>query len=90
LSAQITGAAGPSGAAIFIAPDHPDYPPTWLTRHYGVLCVGWPGITPKTFPVGEPLRCRYRVWVHRGLAGAAELGRAYAAYQAMTDVKWEP
>ena len=28
---------GISGAALFVPPDHPDYPPTWLTRHYGSL-----------------------------------------------------
>ena len=49
LSARFAGHAQPSGAAIFVAPDHPDYPPEWLTRHYGVLCLGWPGVKPKTF-----------------------------------------
>jgi hypothetical protein len=90
LSAQFTGVPRPSGAAILIAPDHPDFPPTWLTRHYGVLCVGWPGVTPKRFPVGEPIRCRYRVWVHRDLANGAELAGAYAALRAGDDVRWEP
>jgi len=28
----------------YIHPSHPDFPPTWLTRHYGCLCVGWPGV----------------------------------------------
>ena len=65
LSAQWTGSQTTSGAAIFIAPDHPDYPPTWLTRHYGVLCVGWPGVDGKTFKAGEPIHCRYLVWIHR-------------------------
>ncbi len=35
------GAGKPSGAAIFVVPSHPDFPPMWLTRHYGVLCLGW-------------------------------------------------
>ena len=89
LSAQFADTPQPSGAAIFIAPDHPDYPPTWLTRHYGVLCVGWPGVTPKTFAVGEPIRCGYRVWIHRGMAGVKDLGRAYEVFKAGKGARWE-
>ena len=74
-------AKGPAGAAIFIAPSHPDFPPMWLTRHYGVLCVGWPGIEPRTFAPGEAIRCAYRVWIHRGLASGADLERAFATYR---------
>ncbi len=44
-----TSPSTPSGAALFISPEHPDYPPTWLTRHYGPLCIGWPGVRDKTF-----------------------------------------
>lgn len=82
LSATFAGAARPSGAALFIAPDHPDYPPTWLTRHYGVLCVGWPGVDGQTFPAGQPVTCRYRVWVHRGMGDATALNEAYERYTA--------
>ncbi|MBM3881560.1 MAG: hypothetical protein FJ387_17855 [Verrucomicrobia bacterium] len=81
LTAQFAGPSQPSGAAIFIAPDHPDYPPMWLTRHYGVLCVGWPGTTPQTLPPGQPIRTRYRVWIHRGAAHAASLEQAYESYR---------
>jgi len=70
-----------SGAAIFVHPSHPDFPPQWLTRHYGVLCLGWPGVKPATFRPGEPIRCRYRVWIHRGRVGGAQLERACEAYQ---------
>jgi hypothetical protein len=88
LSATFPGAPAASGAAIFIAPDHPDYPPMWLTRHYGVLCVGWPGTEAKQFPAGEPFRCRYRVWMHRGAAGKAVLESNYAAYLAGQKAHW--
>lgn len=71
-----------SGAAIFVHPSHPDFPPQWLTRHYGVLCLGWPGVKPATFPAGEVIRCRYRVWIHRGPASAEQLSRAYEEYKA--------
>lgn len=83
LAADPGGEAGPrrtSGAAVLIGPDHPDYPPTWLTRHYGVLCVGWPGVDGRQFAPGEAIRCRYRIWVHRGQPTAEQFGRAYDRY----------
>ena len=80
LSARFEKAAG--GAAIFIAPDHPDYPPTWLTRHYGVLCVGWPGVKAGTLPPDQPVTCRYRVWLHRGTANQGQLQEEYDRYVA--------
>ena len=70
-----------SGAAIFVARDHPDYPPEWLTRHYGVLCLGWPGVNGKTFQPGESIRCRYRVWIHRGAPDVKTVQKAYDAYK---------
>jgi hypothetical protein len=73
--------AKPSGAAIFVDPSHPDFPPTWLTRHYGCLCLGWPGVTPGMLEPGKPVRCAYRIWVHRGLPDVATLKQAYEAYQ---------
>ncbi|HID77695.1 MAG TPA: hypothetical protein EYP56_17080 [Planctomycetaceae bacterium] len=80
-----------SGAAVFVHPAHPDYPPTWLTRHYGPLCVGWPGVKPKTFPPGEPFRLDYRIWVHKGPVTTEELAGAYDAYKtAVEAVRWEP
>lgn len=88
LSARFAGAAGPSGASIFIAPDHPDYPPTWLTRHYGVLCVGWPGVESKTFPADRAIRCRYRVWIHRGAPDQGALQKVYDAYVTDPDAAW--
>jgi hypothetical protein len=81
LSARFAGREQPSGAAILVAPDHPDFPPEWLTRHYGVLCLGWPGVKPKTFQPGETVRCRYRVWIHRGAPGVQDVSEAYRAYE---------
>jgi len=83
--ADLTGPFAPerklSGAAIFIDPAHPGYPPMWLTRHYGCLCVGWPGVQPGTLEPGKPVRCGYRVWVHRGEPGLAQLASEYEAYK---------
>jgi len=81
LSARFAGRAQPSGVALFVAPDHPDFPPEWLTRHYGVLCLGWPGVKPKTFQPGELIRCRYRVWIHRGAPDVEKVKRAFGAYE---------
>ena len=80
-SARFAGRADYSGAAVFVAPGHPDFPPEWMTRHYGLLCVGWPGVKPKTFQPGETIRCRYRVWIHRGAVNADRISRAYRAYE---------
>ena len=70
-----------SGAAIFVDPNHPDYPPTWMTRHYGMLAVGWPGVTPQTFPPAKSFNCRYRIWVHRGAVAASEIQKVYQTYR---------
>ena len=80
ITGEVAGAPGRSGVAVFIAKDHPDYPPTWLTRHYGCLCVGWPGIKPRDLEPGKPVHCRYGVWVHRGDADEEALKRAYEEY----------
>jgi hypothetical protein len=80
-SARFGGRAEPSGASIMVAPDHPDSPPEWMTRHYGLLCVGWPGVQPKTFQPGETMRGRYRVWIHRGAGTVESVSNAYRAYE---------
>jgi len=67
----------PSGAAIFIPKDHPDFPPTWLTRYYGPLCVGWPGVKGQTFQPGEKIELRYRIWLHDGAVTVPQIEKAY-------------
>lgn len=69
-----------SGAAIFIPKTHPDYPPTWLTRYYGPLCVGWPGVEARTFRPGEVIKLSYRIWIHDGPADLTTLENAYREY----------
>lgn len=81
------GREKPSGATVMIHPEHPDYPPTWLTRHYGPQCVGWPGVEAQTFQPGEPIQLDYRLRVHRGLPELDELNAAYAGYVAATKAK---
>ncbi len=86
LTREWPGHPSASGASIFVHPTHPDYPPTWLTRHYGVLCLGWPGVRPETLVARKPVRCRYRIWIHRGRPDAEQLARAYTAYLVEPDV----
>ena len=71
-----------SGAAVFVHPGHPAFPPEWMTRDYGLLAVGYPGVTPKTFPAGETFTLKYRIWVHRGAGEAREIQKAYDLFRA--------
>jgi len=88
-TAKYPGREKPSGATVMIHPEHPDYPPTWLTRHYGPQCVGWPGVKAETFQPGQPIQLDYRLHVHRGLHEVEEIKAAYAAYVAATKAKFE-
>ncbi|MCY2995011.1 MAG: PmoA family protein [Planctomycetota bacterium] len=90
LSAQFPGSPQRSGAAVFVHPGHPDHPPSWLTRCYGVLCVGYPGVDARTFEAGVPFRLDYRVWVHKSEVDQERLGRHYEAYGAGAKASWKP
>ena len=85
----ITSPATPSGAALFVSPDDPDYPQTWMARHFGILSIGWPGIQGKTFPPGQPIRLSYRIWIHKSAASLADLENAYAAYVLKGRAEWK-
>ncbi len=78
-----------SGAALFVPTSHPNYPPSWLTRSYGCVCIGWPGTEGRTFKVGEPIRLNYRVWIHKHAVGVDRLQKSYQGYTTLDDVKWE-
>ena len=71
---------GLSGATIFVPKTHPDFPPTWLTRYYGPLCVGWPGVKGQTFQPGEKIELRYRIWLHDGAVTVLQIEKAYSEY----------
>lgn len=80
LAPKFLGASGPSGAALFVDPHHPDFPPEWITRDYGVLAIGWPGGNSKTLAAGESVTCNYRLWIHRGIPPAAEISKGYEEF----------
>jgi len=83
-ASKFDGRDSVSGAAIFVPPTHPDYPPTWLARHYGAMCVGWPGVHDHTFEPGIPFSIEYRVWVHESDLDLQQLTEAYEAYSIRT------
>ena len=87
-TSRLGDAAALSGAAIFVHPQHPDYPPTWLTRHYGAMCVGWPGVKARTFEPGKPVRLDYRIWIHKSAVELDGLKGAYGAYVTATKAEW--
>jgi hypothetical protein len=89
ITTVIPGCEQRSGAAVFVPPSHPDYPPTWLTRHYGPLCIGWPGVESKTFEPGKPFSLAYRILVHKSQLDLEQLERAYAAFAAATQANWK-
>ncbi len=66
-----------SGATLFVPKTHPDYPPTWLTRYYGPLCIGWPGVSDKTFQPGEEIKLNYRLWIHDSSIDTKQIEKAY-------------
>lgn len=86
---SFAGGDSRSGAAIFVAPSHLDYPPAWLLRHYGPLCVSWPGTTERTFQPNMPIRLNYRLWIHNSTVTVDDLRKAYDGYAAAAKVHWE-
>ncbi|MDR3182818.1 MAG: PmoA family protein [Planctomycetaceae bacterium] len=74
------GRTTPGGAAVFIPKSHPGYPPTWLTRYYGPLCVGYPGVKERLYKPGESLHLQYRIWIHDGKPTPQQLRDVYNEY----------
>jgi hypothetical protein len=76
-----SGSNSVSGAALFVHASHPGFPPEWMTRDYGLLAIGWPGVKPETLPPGKSVTCRYRVWIHRGAPDTDQIKKVYDAYR---------
>jgi hypothetical protein len=88
LTARFEDAPDRSGGAVFVHPQHPDFPPTWLTRHYGPLCVGWPGVNARTYQPGQSYRLPYRIWLHAGAADHERLKTEYDALTTASKLTW--
>jgi hypothetical protein len=82
LSAKFAGAKELSGAALFVGPHHPGFPLEWMTRAYGLLAAGWPGVNSQTIESGKTVTCDYGVWIHRGRVDAAKIQREYETFSA--------
>jgi hypothetical protein len=70
------------GVAIFVSPDHPDFPATWVLRtsYAGLLNVSWPGLKPAILQPRQPISLRYRVFVHKGDTSKGQVEQAYQRY----------
>ncbi len=70
------------GVAIFVSPQHPAFPPTWLIRnsYAGILNVSWPGLKSKTLEANEAVTLTYRIYVHRGDVSQGRVHQAYRRY----------
>lgn len=63
-----------SGVAILDHPDNPGYPQGWvLRREKSMQNPAWPGREPVALSQDKPLHLRYRVIIHDGSLGKAEL-----------------
>lgn len=76
-----------SGIALLVYSNHPDYPPEWLMRFYGVLNVSWPGLNMAEISRDKPVRLSYRLIIHRGDARETDVEAQYRIYTA--DWKWQ-
>lgn len=70
-----------AGVAIFQHPSNPGFPhPGWILRHYGFLGASWPHNDPHSLNAGESFTLRYRLLVHAGNAGDAEVAELAKHY----------
>lgn len=86
LSARLRGREQVSGAALFDHPANPGYPNEWMLRHYGILDCTWPGVELHELKPGEPVRLRYRLWVHRGDVESGKVAAAHHAFVSALNV----
>ncbi|MDO8588983.1 MAG: PmoA family protein [Armatimonadota bacterium] len=80
LSAKFKGADAISGLAVFDNPGNVRHPQPWTNRRYGLLNPAPAAIERLTITADQPLRLRYRVWIHKGDVNAGKVAQAYRAY----------
>ncbi len=77
-TARFTESLRLDGITVFDHPSNPNSPPGWTLRFYGYLNPAFTSRTDDyTILPGEPLRLRYRLWVHRGRPSAEHLERMH-------------
>ncbi|MEJ5297215.1 MAG: DUF6807 family protein [Armatimonadota bacterium] len=77
-TARFTDTLRLDGITVFDHPSNPNSPPGWTLRFYGYLNPAFTSRTDDyTIRPGEPLRLRYRLWVHRGRPSAERLEQIY-------------
>lgn len=87
-SARFAGKKSFDGVAILQHPGNPHFPDGWTLRQYGYLSPSFTNAAPDyTIRPGQPLTLRYRVFVHRGLAGRSELARLWRDYEKRSNQK---
>ena len=80
------GSEATSGVAILVHPTSAGYPQKWVLRTAATPSMQnpvWPGPAPVAVPMGEVVRLRYRLAVHRGDASQVDLDRRAQAYAAI-------
>lgn len=80
-SSAFSGSTGRSGLAILQHAANPGYPQEW--RQYPELNFFqpiYPGGTPIPLSKSEPVRLRYRLWIHRGGAHKTKMDEQWDAY----------
>ncbi|MFB3788049.1 MAG: DUF6807 family protein [bacterium] len=75
-----------SGVSIFVDPGHPNFPPGWTIRYYGIFGVAWPGTHTVNLTPEDPksIELRYRLWIHKG---NVDEGRVREALQVFLNTK---
>ncbi len=70
------------GVSIFVSPDHPGFPTTWLIRnsYAGFLNASWPGLRTVVLQPEKPVTLSYRLYIHRGDVSAGRVRQAYEQY----------
>ncbi len=73
-----------SGIALLCHPDMPDYPEPWILRQKGSMQnVVFPGRDRIDVPMDKPLVLHYRLIIHNGDSGTADLNRLQQEYAKM-------
>jgi hypothetical protein len=68
--------------SIFVSPDHPGFPTTWLIRnsYAGFINASWPGLKPAVLQVDQSITLRYRLYIHQGDSTTGKVPEAYKYY----------